>query len=79
MFSKSNVMPNVRDKLQVNNRHPELLTFHHLNPRTDCYTFSTLVRFPKMLSELSDDLRNSVVIAGYKSFRSQLKGSLMPS
>jgi hypothetical protein len=67
-----------KGELQVNNPHPELLTFHHLKPRTDGYKFSTLVHFPKMFSELSDDLSNSVVIAGYESFRSQLKGSLMP-
>ncbi len=62
---------------KVNSRHSELLTFHHLKPRTDAYKFPTIVRFPKMFSELTIDTRNIFILEGYKSFRMMLREDLL--
>ena len=53
MSTRYSFMNDLTNLSKVNSRHTELLTFHHLKPRTDAYKFSTFVRFPKMFSELT--------------------------
>ena len=79
MFTKYHAMDNLRNMLQVNSRHTELLTFHHLKPRTDGYKFSKIVCFPKMFSELTAEIRNAVILEGYRSFRFKLRNGLLHS
>ena len=77
MSTRYSFMNDLTNLSKVNSRHTELLTFHHLKPRTDAYKFSTIVRFPKMFSELTLDTRNVLILEGYKSFRMKLRGEFL--
>ena len=65
-------MSNVLDYFQVNSRHSESLTFHHVKPRVDAFKYCGLVRFPKMFSELDGDLRTTLVTEPFNIFKSCL-------
>ena len=73
MCNSTCFMSDFLNLFHVNARHPDKLTFYHLSPRTNAYKNSACVRFPKIISELDVETRNSLILEGLGGFRFRLR------
>ena len=67
----------VFETLQINDRHPNLLTFKHLPSRTQVLFLSPNCRFPRIWNSLPQTVRDAAVLSPLPSFLYQLKRSFI--
>ena len=61
------------NSFEVNNRHQDILTFHHARARIDAFKYCGVVRFPKTFSELNATIRNNLIEEPFFKFKQSLK------